>query len=178
MEDVETLDDRKRVRNPIRAPQTESCIFGEKHCDCIVLVHSASCCFKERFYHRESASSTHLSYHRPQTTQNGRVGALRMSPSKECATKVDNSLLSELLTIRPIVCYSKKKGGVSMARTKAMIRASKKYEAETVERIALRVPKGRKAEIQAYADKHGVSINVYINQLIYSALKQEGVDTL
>ena len=65
-----------------------------------------------------------------------------------------------------------------MARTKAMIRASKKYEAETVERIALRVPKGRKAEIQACTDKHGVSINVYINQLIDSALKREGVDTL
>lgn len=65
-----------------------------------------------------------------------------------------------------------------MSRKDAMARASKKYEAETVERVALRVPKGRKAKIQACADKHGVSINVYINQLIESALKREGVDTL
>ena len=65
-----------------------------------------------------------------------------------------------------------------MARTEAMARASKKYEAETVERIALRVPKGRKAKVQACADKHGVSLNVYINQLIEKALKREGVDTL
>lgn len=65
-----------------------------------------------------------------------------------------------------------------MSRKEAMLRASKKYEAETVERVALRVPKGRKAKIQACADKHGVSINVYINQLIESALKREGVDTL
>ena len=67
---------------------------------------------------------------------------------------------------------------MSMARTEAMARASRKYEAETVERIALRVPKGRKAKIQACADKHGVSLNVYINQLIEKALKREGVDTL
>ena len=59
-----------------------------------------------------------------------------------------------------------------------MARASKKYDAETVERVALRVPKGKKAKIQACADKHGVSINVYINQLIDAALKREGVDTL
>lgn len=65
-----------------------------------------------------------------------------------------------------------------MSRKEAMLRASKKYEAETVERVALRVPKGRKAKIQACADKHGVSINVYINQLIESALKREGVNTL
>lgn len=65
-----------------------------------------------------------------------------------------------------------------MSRKEAMLRASKKYEAETVERVALRVPKGRKAKIQACADKHGVSINVYINQLIDAALKREGVDTL
>lgn len=65
-----------------------------------------------------------------------------------------------------------------MSRKEAMLRASKKYEAETVERVALRVPKGRKAKIQACADKYGVSINVYINQLIESALKREGVDTL
>ena len=65
-----------------------------------------------------------------------------------------------------------------MSRKEAMARASKKYEAETVERVALRVPKGRKAKIQACADKHGVSINVYINQLIDAVLKREGVDTL
>ena len=64
-----------------------------------------------------------------------------------------------------------------MSRKEAMARASKKYEANTVERIALRVPKGKKAKVQACADKHGVSINVYINQLIDSALKREGVDT-
>ena len=65
-----------------------------------------------------------------------------------------------------------------MARTEAMARASKKYEAETVERIALRVPKGRKAKIQMCAEKHGLSLNVYINQLLEEAMKHEGVDKL
>ena len=65
-----------------------------------------------------------------------------------------------------------------MSRKEAMARASKKFEAETVERVGLRVHKGKKAKIQACADKHGVSINVYINQLIDAALKREGVDTL
>lgn len=41
------------------------------------------------------------------------------------------------------------------------------------DRINLTVPKGRKAELQTVATKHGVSVNGYINSLIDTALDKE-----
>lgn len=53
-----------------------------------------------------------------------------------------------------------------MPRSEAVDRAIKKYEAEKVERVTFRVPKGQKAVIQAYAANHGESLSGFINRLI------------
>ena len=53
-----------------------------------------------------------------------------------------------------------------MARIESMYKASKKYDAEKVERITFRVPKGEKAMIQAFASKKGESLSGLLNRLI------------
>ena len=59
-----------------------------------------------------------------------------------------------------------------MSRTDSEDRAIKKYEQEKIERILLRVPKGKKAVIQEYATKHGESVNASLNRIIEEALTQ------
>ena len=49
---------------------------------------------------------------------------------------------------------------------KAQTKASAKYNAKAYEEIKLRVSKGQKEQIQAYAQEHGESLNGYINRLI------------
>lgn len=41
------------------------------------------------------------------------------------------------------------------------------------DRINLTVPKGRKAELQAFVERHGLSVNGFINSLIDGALERE-----
>ena len=48
-----------------------------------------------------------------------------------------------------------------------------KYNAKVYDRINIAVPKGRKAEIQAIAEKYGESVNGFINQLIDEAMERE-----
>lgn len=64
-----------------------------------------------------------------------------------------------------------------MAYSEAMLRAIKKYEEEKVERITLRVPKGKKDIIQKAAEQYGESLNTFINRAINIALEQTQVDT-
>lgn len=45
-------------------------------------------------------------------------------------------------------------------------RAQNKYNAKTYDRITLVVPKGKKDEIRAFAEKNGESVNGFINRLI------------
>ena len=59
-----------------------------------------------------------------------------------------------------------------MAYSEAMLRAIKKYEEEKVERITLRVPKGKKEIIQKTAELCGESLNTFINRAINVALEQ------
>lgn len=49
---------------------------------------------------------------------------------------------------------------------KASTRAQNKYIQKAYDRINLTVPKGRQADIKAYADERGESVNGYINGLI------------
>jgi predicted HicB family RNase H-like nuclease len=63
--------------------------------------------------------------------------------------------------------FYKQEGG----RMKPQTKASMKYNLKTYDRIEITVPKGDKAEIQAYAESKGVSVN----QLIKELLKQAGV---
>jgi len=46
------------------------------------------------------------------------------------------------------------------------------------DRINLTVPKGRKAELQAVAERHGQSVNGFINNLIDEALEREGAGVM
>ena len=48
----------------------------------------------------------------------------------------------------------------------ARIRANNKYNAKAYDRIGIAVPKGRKAEIEAYAQAQGETINSLVNGLI------------
>lgn len=53
-----------------------------------------------------------------------------------------------------------------MAYSEAQKRATAKYNSKAYDRIELRVAKGKKEEIMAYADSQGKSINQFINELI------------
>jgi len=53
-----------------------------------------------------------------------------------------------------------------MTVSKAQQRATIKYMKANYDEIRIRVKKGRKAEIQAYAEAHGESVNSFINRLI------------
>ena len=60
-----------------------------------------------------------------------------------------------------------------MPRSEAMDRAIKKYEKEKVDRIILRVPKGKREIIQKHAAEHGESLNRFINRAIDTVLAAE-----
>ncbi len=60
-----------------------------------------------------------------------------------------------------------------MALTEAQKRAVAKYNAANYERIELRVPRGKKAELQEYAQAHGESLNAFINRAIDEAMERE-----
>lgn len=61
-----------------------------------------------------------------------------------------------------------------MAASKAQQRAVNKYMAKAYDRINLTVPKGRKEEIQAYAQAHGESMNAFINHAINERMERDG----
>jgi hypothetical protein len=58
-------------------------------------------------------------------------------------------------------------GGKTSAKSK------NEWIAKAYDRINLTVPKGRKAELQAVAERHGQSVNGFLNALIDAALEQE-----
>lgn len=57
--------------------------------------------------------------------------------------------------------------------TEAQLRAIKKWSTEKVDEIKIRVPKGQKAEIQAFAKAHGETVNAFVNRLIRDAMTAE-----
>ena len=60
-----------------------------------------------------------------------------------------------------------------MAISEARHRANEKWNAKAYDEIKVRVPKGDKEKIQAYAQSHGETVNGFINRLIAEAM---GVD--
>lgn len=60
-----------------------------------------------------------------------------------------------------------------MSRTDAMDRAIKKYELEKVDRIMMRVPKGKKVMIQDHATKHKESVNSFLNRAVDETLERD-----
>lgn len=53
------------------------------------------------------------------------------------------------------------------------IKYNNEFIKQTYDRINLTVPKGRKAELQAIAERHGQSVNGFINSLIDEALERD-----
>jgi len=60
-----------------------------------------------------------------------------------------------------------------MPRTDAMIRASNKYEAEKVERVLFRVPKGKKELLQQHAAAQGESLSAFLNRAVDEAIARD-----
>ena len=56
-----------------------------------------------------------------------------------------------------------------MAITKAQQKAVSKYVANNYDRIEIKVPKGRKATVEAHAKARGESINSMMNALLMDA---------
>lgn len=52
-------------------------------------------------------------------------------------------------------------------------RASKKYEADKIDAIRIRVPKGMREKIKKHAAKNGESANEMINRLIQDELSKK-----
>lgn len=60
-----------------------------------------------------------------------------------------------------------------MATKEARDRASKKYESEKVDRVMLRVPKGKRETIQTHAETTGESVNAFINRAIDETIARD-----
>ena len=60
-----------------------------------------------------------------------------------------------------------------MPRSESLDRAIKKYEKEKIDRVLLRVPKGKREIIQQHASTRGESVNAFINRAIDETIKRE-----
>lgn len=60
-----------------------------------------------------------------------------------------------------------------MKRSEAVDRAIKKYEAEKIDRIIIRVPKGKRDQIADFAAQNGESTNGFINRAINEAMGEK-----
>ena len=63
---------------------------------------------------------------------------------------------------------------IEMSTSEAQKRAVAKYNSEKTDLIRLRVPKGKKAEYQALANRSGAkSLTAYITSLLEQKIKEE-----
>ena len=60
--------------------------------------------------------------------------------------------------------------------SKAHLEGNKRYHAK-LDEIRVRVPKGRKAVIQAASDAAGESLNKYVTTAVDERMARQGVDT-
>lgn len=60
-----------------------------------------------------------------------------------------------------------------MPVSKAQQRAVDRYVKENYDRIEIKVPKGRKAEIQTHAEARGESVNAFIGRAIAEAMERD-----
>lgn len=57
--------------------------------------------------------------------------------------------------------------------SKPQTKASNKYNAKAYDRLAIQVKKGRKADIQAAAEKQGESLNAYVVKAVERRMEAE-----
>lgn len=60
-----------------------------------------------------------------------------------------------------------------MAISESQRKAVAKYNAANYDRVELRIPKGKKQELQAHADSQGESLNAFINRAITETMEQD-----
>ena len=60
-----------------------------------------------------------------------------------------------------------------MTISKAQMKATAKYMKNNYDEIKIRVPKGDKALIKAYADSNGESVNEFIKRAISEAMQKD-----
>ena len=71
------------------------------------------------------------------------------------------------------LCGCPEKGGAGMAiRSEAQKKAVAKYNAANYDRVELRVEKGKKETIKAFAESRGESLNGFINRAIDEAMQR------
>lgn len=58
-----------------------------------------------------------------------------------------------------------------MGKTSSIVKD--RYNAKTYDEIKVRVPKGQKEVIQAYAEAHGKSVNGFINEAIEEKMARD-----
>lgn len=65
-----------------------------------------------------------------------------------------------------------------MTVSKAQMAATKRFEDKNYDKALIRLPKGKKAEIQAAAEKQGESLNAYVIGAVERRMKAESEDNL
>lgn len=60
-----------------------------------------------------------------------------------------------------------------MSYSEAMQRAIKKYEAEKIDKVLLRMPKGKKELLQEHVSKTEESLNSFINRAIDETIERD-----
>jgi len=60
-----------------------------------------------------------------------------------------------------------------MPISEAQRKAVRKYNAKAYDRLEISVPKGRKAEYQAYAESRGESLNGFVNRAVSEQVKRD-----
>ena len=71
---------------------------------------------------------------------------------------------------------SKSKEVKNMPVSEAQKKAQKKYEANAYDMLGVRVKKGERDRIKAFAEKQGKSLNAFVKDLIYSAMGEKPED--
>lgn len=64
-----------------------------------------------------------------------------------------------------------------MPASKAQQKAVNKYMREKYDRVNLTMPKGKKEQVQAYAEQQGESVNGFINRAIEEAMTTQSPET-
>lgn len=60
-----------------------------------------------------------------------------------------------------------------MATPESVTKAIKKYEKEKIDRLMIRVPKGKREKIQEFATSRGESVNGLVNRLLDEAMAEK-----
>lgn len=63
-----------------------------------------------------------------------------------------------------------------MPVSKAQIKATTKYETANYDKVLLRLPKGKRAEIKAHAEKRGESINGFVGRAINETMQRDNME--